>query len=283
MAKIWVIGSTAWDWVVKINTIPPPGGFARGRKIGGRPGGSPANIAKALSSAGHEVFFVGVVGNDKIGKRLVDDLRRWGVNTHYIKQVSRPSAQALILLDRKGERSIITLGGPEITKASIPIDELMTADCVYFENPSRRFSTIISKLKKSNILITSAPPQNKLKNWPANIIVGSETQFPRSWLTSPFQYIRQIAGENLRWVVVTRGANGATAYGPSKTIHVPAKRVKTIDCTGAGDAFTAGLLHGILQGFDIKHALELGVHWGTRATLLLQSVPPEWDEVSFLT
>jgi fructokinase len=44
-------------------------------------------------------------------------------------------------------------------------------------------------------------------------------------------------------VVVTHGAGGATAVGPGAApLHVPARRVETVDTIGAGDAFTAGLL-----------------------------------------
>jgi fructokinase len=57
----------------------------------------------------------------------------------------------------------------------------------------------------------------------------------------------------VRLVVVTRGSQGATASLDGERIRVPAPRVKTVDTVGAGDSFTAGLLHwlhghGLLGG-----------------------------------
>lgn len=53
-------------------------------------------------------------------------------------------------------------------------------------------------------------------------------------------------------VAVTMGSEGCMIATPEKTIHVPGFKVKTVDTTGAGDAFMGGLSYGLLQGWDIQ-------------------------------
>jgi sugar/nucleoside kinase (ribokinase family) len=77
-------------------------------------------------------------------------------------------------------------------------------------------------------------------------------------------------------VVVTRGRDGATAYGADGACHVPARPARQVDTTGAGDAFAVGLITGLLDGRDIRASLELGTAWGAAAVEALQSVPPDW-------
>jgi 2-dehydro-3-deoxygluconokinase len=59
-------------------------------------------------------------------------------------------------------------------------------------------------------------------------------------------------------VVVTRGAEGATAYTAEGATSVPARRVRAVDVIGAGDAFVSGYLSGVLDGLDTADRLQRG-------------------------
>ena len=92
--------------------------------------------------------------------------------------------------------------------------------------------------------------------------VGSETQYHDVTSAGMFAAVRAVSGDRLQWVVVTRGREGADAYAASSGVHVDAVAADQVDATGAGDAFTVGLLHGLLQGDDMVTALQLGAAWG---------------------
>ena len=65
--------------------------------------------------------------------------------------------------------------------------------------------------------------------------------------------------KNLRAVVVTRGAMGATLYADGQEHHIdPVKPQGLVDPTGCGDAHRAGLLHGLTQGWSWVDACKLG-------------------------
>jgi sugar/nucleoside kinase (ribokinase family) len=95
-----------------------------------------------------------------------------------------------------------------------------------------------------------------------------------------FEAVRSVSGDRLEWVVVTRGEAGADAYSASRELHVDAVAADQVDATGAGDAFTVGLLHGLLRGDDMATALQVGAAWGAATVAQLRSIPVPWEEVA---
>jgi sugar/nucleoside kinase (ribokinase family) len=67
-------------------------------------------------------------------------------------------------------------------------------------------------------------------------------------------------------VVVKLGADGAMALGPDGLQRAPGMRVKTIDTTGAGDAFNGGFLHAWLDQSAIRDCLRVGNVCGALST-----------------
>ena len=74
-----------------------------------------------------------------------------------------------------------------------------------------------------------------------------------------------VAGEWLRWVVITAGSAGARAVSATEVLDAPADRINTVDTTGAGDAFAAGLVHALVSGSSMPEALATGVRFGSEA------------------
>ncbi len=276
MAEIAVYGTVAADVVLRVPALPRPGDHIPAEPLGWRLGGSSANVACGLAAAGHEVELIGPVGTDPMAEALTAELERRGVRTHRLHRVDAPSPRALILLDPGGERTILGLDQGSAADAS-PLDDppdTVGVDCVYVES-YERFSTRIAA-RSQDALVVSTPPPRRRRSWPADILVGSERQYPPPWLPAPFESARPVAGSRLRWVVVTRGREGADAYGPGAGCHVAARPAKQVDATGAGDAFAAGLISGLLAQHGIQEAMELGAVQGAAAVEVLQSVPPDW-------
>jgi sugar/nucleoside kinase (ribokinase family) len=276
VAEVAIYGTVAADVVLRVPTVPRAGDQISAEPLGWRLGGSSANLACGLVIAGHHVHLVGPIGTDAIAEALVDELERRGVGTDHLIRVDIPSPRALILLDSDGERTILGIDYGLETKA-FPIDDppdVDGVDCIYIES-YERFSTIVAE-RSPGALVVATPPSGGRRSWPADIVVGSERQYPATWLASPFQSIRPVAGSRLRWVVVTRGRRGADAYNQDGSCHVAARPAQQVDSIGAGDAFAAGLIAGLLAQHGIKEAMELGAAQGAAAVEVLQSVPPDW-------
>lgn len=75
----------------------------------------------------------------------------------------------------------------------------------------------------------------------------------------------ELSASGVRMLVVKRGAHGASAYSDGHVVHAPAVPVTVRDTIGAGDAFTAGYLSGVLDGLQVAAALERGTVTGAFA------------------
>jgi sugar/nucleoside kinase (ribokinase family) len=276
VADVAVYGTVAADVVLRVPALPHPGDHIKADPLGWRLGGSSANVACGLASAGHQVRLVGPVGTDAMAEALVAELERLGVRTDHLIRIDLPSPRALILLGPDGERTILVIDRLAEVSA-FPIDDppdVDGVDCIFVES-YERFSTTVAE-RSPDALVVATPPSGRGRSWPADLVVGSERQYPETWLASPFESALPVAGPRLRWVVVTRGRRGADAYGPDDSWHVDARPARQVDATGAGDAFAAGLIAGLLARRGIEEALELGAARGAAAVEVLQSVPPDW-------
>ena len=72
--------------------------------------------------------------------------------------------------------------------------------------------------------------------------------------------------------MVTRGAEGAHAFGPGVKLEAPAPQVQAVDSTAAGDVFAAGLVHALVQERPMESALRTAVAWGA-ATVTCPGLP----------
>jgi ribokinase len=59
-------------------------------------------------------------------------------------------------------------------------------------------------------------------------------------------------------VVVTCGGHGACIYTPDKIIHSPTIKTESLDTTGAGDAFAAGFIEGVIKNKELNKCLQMG-------------------------
>jgi sulfofructose kinase len=280
MAEVVVFGVVAADVVLRVPRIPAPGGDVNAEALGWRIGGSSANVACGLSTAGHHVRLVGPVGTDAMGDHLLAELDQYGVDTEYCFRADAASPRSLILLDDTGERTIIAVDGAAGPSSFLPTrgPDLKSVDCVYVEGYTR-YPTGTAAGAESALLVTS-PPVPGATTWPATLVVGSETQYSDATLAGIFEAVRSVSGERLKWVVVTRGRAGADAYASSSDVHVDAIAANQIDATGAGDAFTVGLVHGLLQEDDMVAALQLGAAWGAATVAQLRSIPVPWEDLA---
>jgi sulfofructose kinase len=280
MAEVVVFGVVAADVVLRVPRIPAPGDQVNAEALGWRIGGSSANVACGLSTAGHHVRLVGPVGTDAMGDHLLAELEQYGVDTEYTFRADAASPRTLILLDGTGERTIIAVNSVAGLSSFLPArrPDLSSADCVYVEGYTR-YPVSTAAAAESALVVTS-PPVPGATTWPATVVAGSETQYADAAPAGVFEAVRAISGERLTWVVVTRGRQGADAYGTSSHVHADAVAADQVDATGAGDAFTVGVLHGLLQGHDMATALQAGAAWGAATVAQLRSIPVPWEELA---
>jgi ribokinase len=284
MSEVWVFGSAAWDHVYEFGRMPGPGERVIARRLGRRAGGSTANVARALGSAGHRVHLVTRVGTDALGTELLTELATWPVRTDSVLREGDSTPETLVFRDENAEPTIVIVAEEWDARVPVPYTMIERADGVYVGRYSDYDPELPAFLSaRTALVMTAVPPPEPKTAWFAHVVIGSRDEYPESWLAAPYDALHAVIGDPLRWVIVTRGAEGATAHGRNGTVGIPVCEVVVTDATGAGDSFAAGLLHGLLAGRDLATAGRLGARWASATVARSQSVPARWDELGLGT
>jgi sugar/nucleoside kinase (ribokinase family) len=265
LADIAVIGSVARDEVFRLASPLRAGAHLNARRTGFRLGGGGANTALALAAAGHRVRLLAAVGRDADGDALIAELDAAGIDTSGVARLPDPTTHSLILVDAAGERTVVNVSRCE---AAEPPQGLMDHPCdaVYVRSRRRDLAPLLSRMAQRCLVVAHLPPTEPGCR-PAQVLVCSASDLSPAEAADPLALGRAAAGGLLQWIAVTAGAAGAEAVSATGRCNVPAAQVRTVDTTGAGDAFAAGLLHGLVSGGAMPEALALGVRFGTEATL----------------
>lgn len=264
MAHIVVIGSVARDEIVNLASQLRVGAHLNGRLAGVRLGGGGANTAVALAAAGHHVTLLAAVGQDAIGDALLSELEQDGVDTAQVVRLDCASTHSLILVDPQGERTIVNVARCE-EKAPPTRLLALTADAIYVRSRRSDLAPLLARKAEEGLIVAHVPPLDAGSR-PAHILVTSASDIEPEVAAAPLALARMVAGDRLRWIVVTAGAAGARATSHHEVLDAPAQPVPVVDTTGAGDAFAAGLLHALASGTPMPQALALAVRFGSEAT-----------------
>jgi sugar/nucleoside kinase (ribokinase family) len=263
MARIVVVGSVAQDDVVWLHQPLSDGQHLEAGPRRLRLGGGGANTAIPLCHAGHHVLLVAAVGADPVGDWLLGTLEEAGVDTGLVARVPGESTRSLVLVDPNGERTVVNLHRCHAPRAAECL-RATSADAVYVRSRDLDLTEALAERVNDSLIVAHLPPLGEGSR-PAGVLVGSASDLPPEFIADPWSAGRRVAGEALRSVVVTMGAQGALAVHGKHRLRVPAPEVEVVDTTGAGDVFVAGLVHGLVEGRAMAEALRTAVAWGVAA------------------
>ncbi len=70
-------------------------------------------------------------------------------------------------------------------------------------------------------------------------------------------------------IIITHGSEGCKVYQREREFTVPAKKVNVVDTTGAGDAFAAGLIKGLLEDLELYDAVRFALDFASHSVQYL--------------
>lgn len=261
MARIVVVGSVASDEVVRLSERIREGKHLSGHAAGIRLGGGGANSAVALAAAGHATTLVTAIGDDGAGSWQRARLEAAGVDVSAVVRVPGPSTRSLCLIDPSGERTIVNLGRATEPEPPWRLRDI-EADLIYVRTRTGGLAPLLSQIAVRSRVVAHVPPL-EAGIFPAHVVVCSASDLAPEVAADPMPAARAVAGDLLRWVVVTKGAEGAQALSvDGERLFAPAPPATAVDTVGAGDAFAAGLCHGLAEGLTMAESLAVGCRWG---------------------
>ncbi|NYZ15567.1 fructokinase [Azospirillum sp. RWY-5-1] len=244
-------------------------------------GGAPANVAAGLARLGVRSAFLGRTGADGFGRFLAGALAGCGVDVGRLRLV--PGARtpvAFVSLDNAGEREFLFYGEPmtgfgpgDLDLPAVEGSRLLHVGSIGLIDPSAREATLLAvEAARRHGRIVSFDANLRPALWPdletarrmirraaglATVVKLSDEELV--FVTGsavPDDGGRSLWHDDLRLLVVTHGRNGCTFLTRDACEHVPGVAVPTVDTTGAGDAFMAALLAGMLETPDFSCTAE---------------------------
>jgi sugar/nucleoside kinase (ribokinase family) len=252
-----------------------------------QPGGCAANTAISLVKLGVSVSVAGKVGSDLFGDAVEQDLHATGVGTETLKRSSGFGTSKTVILPVISEdRRYIHTIGANADFTSDDIDESWTARAQvfalggYFVLPAfnpLRFAGLLAGLKKSGVKTvldvvvpaSECPPTlDDLRLLLPYVDVFTPNIGEASLLTGetdPARQARQFLDAGCATTVITRGSDGALLMSASETLEIPAVPIEVVDTSGAGDAFVAGFILGLLERWPLEETLRFASLMGASA------------------
>lgn len=298
--KIFVIGSSNTDMVVKSQKLPAPGETIIGGTFLMNPGGKGANQAVAAAKLGANVTFVSKTGDDIFGKQAVQGFQREGINTDFVfTDLENPSGVALILVDAKGENSIAVASGAngnlQIAEVAKAIEQIAAEDTVLLqlEIPIPTVEFAIKKCfeQGAKVILNPAPAQvlDESVFKYLNIITPNETEaelltgIKVTDLNTAEQAALKFHEKGVKNVIITLGSRGAYLHNAGINRLIPAPVVEATDTTAAGDVFNGALAVALSEGQDLEQAISFACRAAAISVTRMgaQASTPKRSEVNF--
>lgn len=238
------------------------------------PGGAPANVAVAVARLGYDSAFMGQVGDDPFGEHLAEILEAEFVNIDGLTYSSTArTALAFVSNTVDGDRSFMFYRHPSADMLMTPKDVALNVidqhkifhfgSITMIHEPSKSATLTAVKHALDQGKFVSYDPNLRLPLWEneasakagmlagfefANFVKISEDEV--QFLTGGHD-VSVLWRDNIQVICVTYGHDGAEVHlKDGRSFRHHGYNVRATDTTGAGDAFVAGMLTGILDHFD---------------------------------
>jgi ribokinase len=291
-----VVGSANADLVIGVDRRPAAGETVLGTDLVTHPGGKGANQAVAAARLGARTALLARVGDDAHGSLLSDSLRTAGVDTATLLTGGAPTGVALITVDPSGDNSIVVSPGangrlsPEDVRGAGRLLAAARVVSLQLEIPLPTVVAVVETTHARVVLNPSPPaplPAQVLAACDPLVVNEHEARFllGEDAGESPEDWASALLALGPRSVVVTLGAAGALVADPDGAVRIPSMRVRAVDTTGAGDAFTGALAWRLSVGDDLETAARFAVRVGAAAVTKAgaQESYPTLEEVEAVT
>jgi len=244
-------------------------------------GGAAANFAYHAQALGAEALVVSRVGQDALGREILDRLRSFGLRTDGITtDLAYPTGTVSVALDTDGKPTFEIyedVAWDFIEPSKAILDEASQADVICFGSLAQRNPAARASIRA---MLKATPPAAlcifdinlRQHFWSRELIVESldladvlklnDEELPIvaqaiGLAGSESSQLRQLAARfELKAVALTKGANGSSLLVGGELVSRPGSKLIVADTVGAGDSYTAALALGLLAGHEPNQIVE---------------------------
>lgn len=264
MRKIAVVGSINVDMTVKTERIPGKGETLSGTDLKYIPGGKGANQAVAAARLGGETRMFGCVGDDDIGRSMLENLQKNGVNTESVKAVQGIPTGLAVITVGENDNTIVVVAGANACVSPEYIDgvreRLLECDIVLLQHeiPQETVEYVAKLCWKHGIRTVLNPaPARAVSAAMIERVTYLTPNEHEAAIIFPGMTVEEILRKYPEKVLVTQGEKGVSmCLEDGRILNVPARKSKVVDTTGAGDTLNGAFTVQIAEGKSIAEAVD---------------------------
>lgn len=265
--KICVVGSVNLDYLVYADKFPQKSETMFGYAFNNRCGGKGANQAIAASKLGADTIFIGALGQDDAGDKLINNFKSYGVDVEHVIRTNSNSGVAICTIAENTNHIIVVKGANELlNKSHIDncLDALKNCDLVILQNEINLDVTkYVAKLAKEmgKVVVLNPAPSFQLDQDLidySTFIIPNEVEVMEIF-GNKFNSFEDTIRFFPNKLIVTYGSKGAYFYNGKEIIHCPAIKSQVVDTTGAGDCFIGSFSAEYIRTKDLKKSIEFAI------------------------
>jgi len=269
-------------FVPPLSEIPRPGQLVSIEPPLYQSGGCAANTGIDLATLGVRVRVSGRVGSDALGQQIIDELAATGVDTTgIVRSTTSTTSQTVVLSVSGDDRRFMHCIGANAEYTAAEIDASATdADILVIGGfvvlPSVEPTALIDVMDRARasgarVLLDVVVPlgQDGVADQVKPLLTHIDGFLPNedeaaviTGESDPVAQAKTLLAWGCPWVAITCGTDGAIYADPTQVIQVKPLAIDYVDGSGAGDAFTAGIVIGMLRQWPIEHTLRYAAALG---------------------
>jgi len=255
-----------------------------------RTGGGGTNAAATFAKQGLKTAFYGSVGQDYAGFSMLLDLKKFSVSTEFLSSLKGKTTNHSVILSKqeKGRAILVYRDASNYLPKKFSLNKLK-ADWFFLAPLSGEYvkntKKIIDFAYKNKIKVAFNPGKEQIKLYKKSIksilpkidvLLTNEKETEMLFGKYDMKAIYQDIKSSFKGIFMSGGRHGLTGFDRKFIYKTDVFKSKITDLTGAGDAFGSGLVTGLIKGYDMTQAIQLGSantvacirEWGAKEGLL---------------
>ncbi|MEZ4523398.1 MAG: carbohydrate kinase family protein [Thermomicrobiales bacterium] len=273
------VGMCAWDHFLVSAHYPGPGEYTIVTSEFEQAGGTTSNTCAALGLLGLEPMLASCVGDDEYGEAIIQSLADAGCDVSAIRKRSdAPTDRSVIVISGSGDeldRTIFWIQGARPAAGEqFPVNAILDHRWVLLDVDDARLRQFWldlpahlsprTRLIGTMIYLVDMPRDDGWRQAiEHDVIFGNRREFLALTGADNLEAAitiaqREMLGNACELLLISLGHEGSLAIRATEVTRMPAFRIDAVDTTGAGDAFSAGCIWGLLDGLDDAGILKRG-------------------------
>ncbi|RZT02540.1 sugar kinase [Cuneatibacter caecimuris] len=257
-----------------------------------RMAGAESNLAAGLCRLGHSAGWISRLGDDEMGRFVLNSVRAEGVDTCAVKTDGAHRTGLMLKETGSGETRVYyyreNSAASHLSPEDLEEEYLHSARIIHLTGITPVLSgscedtvrTMAEFARRYGILL-SFDPNIRKKLWGERdyrplmrellfssqiALLGLDEAEQLLWTRKPEEIVGILREKGVRWIALKDGSRGAWAADQEGLERIEPYPCRPVDPIGAGDAFDAAFLAGILEGRDLRTCGQMGGIAGAMAT-----------------